>query len=80
MDFLNNPLDTQPLCDCAHPQVLLGIGISWLICYFLTIYDVLPTDPQQYGYMARTDLKKDVMSQAPWFTFPYPGKILKTIN
>lgn len=61
-------------CFCTYPQVLLGITISWLICYILTIYNVLPTDPKRYGYMARTDLKGDVMSQAPWFTFPYPGK------
>lgn len=55
-------------------QVLLGIVFSWLICYILTAYDVLPTDPQYYGYLARTDLKKDVISKAPWITFPYPGK------
>uniref|UniRef100_A0AAQ5ZKS2 Uncharacterized protein n=1 Tax=Amphiprion ocellaris TaxID=80972 RepID=A0AAQ5ZKS2_AMPOC len=54
--------------------VLLGITLSWLICYLLTIYNVLPTDPDQYGYLARTDLKGDVMSQSPWFTFPYPGQ------
>ncbi|XP_022058796.2 xan_ur_permease domain-containing protein [Acanthochromis polyacanthus] len=54
--------------------VLLGITMSWLICYLLTIYNVLPTDPDQYGYLARTDLKGDVMSRSPWFTFPYPGQ------
>ncbi|XP_041795450.1 xan_ur_permease domain-containing protein [Chelmon rostratus] len=54
--------------------VLLGITLSWLICYILTIYNVLPADPEQYGYMARTDLKGDIMNQAPWFTFPYPGQ------
>uniref|UniRef100_A0A674PBF3 Solute carrier family 23 member 4 n=1 Tax=Takifugu rubripes TaxID=31033 RepID=A0A674PBF3_TAKRU len=52
--------------------VLLGIVFSWLICYILTAYDVLPTDPENYGYLARTDLKKDVISKAPWITFPYP--------
>ncbi|XP_076589466.1 xan_ur_permease domain-containing protein [Chaetodon auriga] len=54
--------------------VLLGITLSWLICYILTIYNVLPTDPEKYGYMARTDLKGDIMNRAPWFTFPYPGQ------
>lgn len=58
-------------------QVLLGITLSWLICYILTIYNVLPADPDQYGYLARTDLKGDVMSQAPWVSFPYPGKNLQ---
>ncbi|KAM7002881.1 xan_ur_permease domain-containing protein [Tautogolabrus adspersus] len=54
--------------------VLLGVSLSWLVCYIFTIYNVFPTDPDQYGYRARTDLKGDVMSQAPWFTFPYPGQ------
>ncbi|KAM4619467.1 xan_ur_permease domain-containing protein [Polymixia lowei] len=54
--------------------VLLGITLSWLICYILTVYNVLPSTPEQYGYLARTDLKGDVMGQAPWFRFPYPGQ------
>ncbi|XP_061140074.1 xan_ur_permease domain-containing protein [Syngnathus typhle] len=54
--------------------VLLGISLSWLLCYILTTYSVLPSDPEQYGYLARTDLKGDVVGKAPWFTFPYPGQ------
>ncbi|KAI3371588.1 hypothetical protein L3Q82_024145 [Scortum barcoo] len=54
--------------------VLLGVSLSWLICYLLTTYNVLPTEPDKYGFMARTDLKGDVISQAPWITFPYPGQ------
>ncbi|XP_071752956.1 xan_ur_permease domain-containing protein [Centroberyx gerrardi] len=54
--------------------VLLGITLSWLICFILTSYNVLPSDPDQYGYLARTDLKGDVMGQTPWFRFPYPGQ------
>ncbi|XP_042369552.1 solute carrier family 23 member 2-like, partial [Plectropomus leopardus] len=54
--------------------ILLGILISWLVCYLLTIYDVLPSDPAQYGHLARTDVKGDVVNEAPWFTFPYPGQ------
>ncbi|KAL2093742.1 hypothetical protein ACEWY4_011054 [Coilia grayii] len=54
--------------------VLLGITLSWLICYILTITNVLPADPSQYGYLARTDIKGDVIGSAPWFTFPYPGQ------
>ncbi|XP_020311357.1 solute carrier family 23 member 1-like [Oncorhynchus kisutch] len=54
--------------------VLLGITLSWLICYIFTISDVLPSQPGQYGYLARTDLKGDVIVQAPWFRFPYPGQ------
>lgn len=60
-------------CFRVIPQVLLGITLSWLICYILTIYNVLPSDPVQYGYLARTDVKGDVIGRAPWFRFPYPG-------
>ncbi|MGH0127995.1 UNVERIFIED_CONTAM: hypothetical protein FKN15_028575 [Acipenser sinensis] len=53
--------------------VLAGITVSWLICYIITVYSVLPSDPKAYGYWARTDMKGDVLGQAPWFRFPYPG-------
>ncbi|XP_031420402.1 xan_ur_permease domain-containing protein isoform X2 [Clupea harengus] len=54
--------------------VLLGITLSWFICFVLTISNVLPSDPSQYGHLARTDIKGDVIGRAPWFTFPYPGQ------
>uniref|UniRef100_A0A8C6L4M8 Solute carrier family 23 member 4 n=1 Tax=Nothobranchius furzeri TaxID=105023 RepID=A0A8C6L4M8_NOTFU len=54
--------------------VLLGITVSWLVCYILTTYNVLPADPEHYGYLARTDLKGEVIGRAPWLTFPYPGQ------
>ncbi|KAM3926594.1 solute carrier family 23 member 1-like [Leptodactylus fuscus] len=54
--------------------VLLGISISWLICYILTITNVFPSKPEAYGYFARTDVKGNVLSRAPWFRFPYPGQ------
>ncbi|XP_058390763.1 solute carrier family 23 member 1-like [Diceros bicornis minor] len=54
--------------------VLLALCISWLICFVLTVTKALPTDPTAYGYGARTDTKANVLSQAPWFRFPYPGQ------
>ncbi|TSK38461.1 Solute carrier family 23 member 1 [Bagarius yarrelli] len=54
--------------------VLMGLTVSWLICYLLTIFNALPSDPKQYGYLARTDIKGDVIGAAPWFRFPYPGQ------
>ncbi|XP_060908431.1 solute carrier family 23 member 1-like [Labrus mixtus] len=54
--------------------ILLGILVSWLVCYLLTIYDVLPSDPAQYGHLARTDVKGNVVNEAYWFTIPYPGQ------
>ncbi|KAM4521436.1 solute carrier family 23 member 1-like [Odontesthes bonariensis] len=54
--------------------ILLGIAIAWLVCYLLTIYDVLPSDSAQYGHLARTDVKGNVVGDASWFTVPYPGQ------
>ncbi|KAI3364423.1 hypothetical protein L3Q82_011215, partial [Scortum barcoo] len=54
--------------------ILLGIAISWLVCYLLTIYDVLPSNPAQYGHLARTDVKGNVVNEASWFTLSYPGQ------
>uniref|UniRef100_A0A8C5TXV3 Solute carrier family 23 member 1 n=1 Tax=Malurus cyaneus samueli TaxID=2593467 RepID=A0A8C5TXV3_9PASS len=54
--------------------VLLGLSLSWLLCYMLTVTGVLPADPTAYGHMARTDTRGDVLSQAPWFRLPYPGQ------
>ncbi|XP_075790522.1 solute carrier family 23 member 1-like isoform X4 [Pelodiscus sinensis] len=54
--------------------VLLGLAITWLICFVLTVTSAFPSDPAVYGYPARTDIKGDVLSQAPWFRFPYPGR------
>ncbi|KAL6033355.1 hypothetical protein STEG23_021055 [Scotinomys teguina] len=54
--------------------VLLALCISWLFCFILTVTNTLPTSPMAYGYLARTDTKGSVLSQAPWFRFPYPGQ------
>ncbi|XP_067998811.1 solute carrier family 23 member 1-like [Melanerpes formicivorus] len=54
--------------------VLLGLSLSWLLCYLLTVTDVLPADPTAYGHLARTDTRGNVLSQAPWFRLPYPGQ------
>ncbi|XP_059789297.1 solute carrier family 23 member 1-like isoform X3 [Balaenoptera ricei] len=55
-------------------EVLLALCISWLLCFVLTVTNALPSAPAAYGYLARTDTKGDVLSQAPWFRFPYPGQ------
>ncbi|XP_023609277.1 solute carrier family 23 member 1-like isoform X5 [Myotis lucifugus] len=55
-------------------EVLLALCISWLLCFALTETNILPSAPTAYGYLARTDTKGDVLSQAPWFRFPYPGQ------
>ncbi|XP_062867390.1 solute carrier family 23 member 1 [Trichomycterus rosablanca] len=52
--------------------IIMAIMLVWLVCYILTLTDVLPNDPEQYGYKARTDARGEIMTQAPWFRMPYP--------
>jgi len=58
----------------------MAIMLVWLVCYILTLTDVLPNDPNQYGYKARTDSRGDIMTRAPWFRFPYPCKGLLPVT
>ncbi|XP_033760561.1 solute carrier family 23 member 1-like isoform X2 [Pecten maximus] len=55
-------------------SVIISVCIMWLLCYILTITNVFPEDKTAYGYDARTDLRTEYMHDAPWFSFPYPGK------
>ncbi|XP_008634884.1 PREDICTED: solute carrier family 23 member 1-like [Corvus brachyrhynchos] len=41
--------------------VLLGLSLSWLLCYALTVTSVLPAAPTAYGHQARTDTRGDVL-------------------
>ncbi|KAK7491992.1 hypothetical protein BaRGS_00016838, partial [Batillaria attramentaria] len=54
--------------------VLLAVVISWLLCLVLTLTDVLPRDPEEWGHAARTDTNQRVLQQAPWVRIPYPGQ------
>ncbi|CAO2593687.1 Solute carrier family 23 member 1 [Lemmus lemmus] len=52
--------------------IVLAIMIVWLLCYVLTLTDVLPADPTAYGFQARTDARGDIMASSPWIRIPYP--------
>ncbi|KAM4620449.1 solute carrier family 23 member 1 [Polymixia lowei] len=52
--------------------IILAIMVVWLVCYVLTLTDVLPSDPGLYGHKARTDARGDIMAMSPWFRVPYP--------
>lgn len=54
-------------------QALFGMCGSWLVCFLLTIFDVLPSKSDEYGYSARTDISLDAVTNSPWFHVPYPG-------
>uniref|UniRef100_A0A3P9N913 Solute carrier family 23 member 1 n=1 Tax=Poecilia reticulata TaxID=8081 RepID=A0A3P9N913_POERE len=52
--------------------IILAIMLVWLVCYILTLTDLLPNDPDRYGHKGRTDARGDIMASAPWFRMPYP--------
>ncbi|XP_062318853.1 solute carrier family 23 member 2 [Osmerus eperlanus] len=55
-------------------SALFGMCGAWLICFLLTVFDALPSKPDEYGYTARTNINLEAVSTAPWFQFPYPGQ------
>ncbi|KAJ8002726.1 hypothetical protein DPEC_G00161940 [Dallia pectoralis] len=55
-------------------SALFGMCGAWFICFLLTVFKALPSDPEQYGYAARTDVNLDAITSAPWFHIPYPGQ------
>uniref|UniRef100_UPI0035901EB7 solute carrier family 23 member 1-like n=1 Tax=Myxine glutinosa TaxID=7769 RepID=UPI0035901EB7 len=52
--------------------IVIAILTAWLFCFVLTILNIFPSDPKQYGFHARTDARGEVLSKAPWFRMPYP--------
>lgn len=52
--------------------IILAIMLVWLLCYVMTLTDLLPSDPKRYGHRARTDARGDIISSAPWIRVPYP--------
>ncbi|MEQ2159814.1 hypothetical protein GOODEAATRI_027187 [Goodea atripinnis] len=52
--------------------IILAIMVVWLVCYVLTLTNLLPNDLNRYGHKGRTDARGDIMASAPWFRMPYP--------
>uniref|UniRef100_A0A3P8X5W5 Si:dkey-106n21.1 n=1 Tax=Cynoglossus semilaevis TaxID=244447 RepID=A0A3P8X5W5_CYNSE len=55
-------------------SALFGMCGGWLVCFLLTVFDVLPSQSTEYGYSARTDISLDAVTNSPWFHVPYPGQ------
>ncbi|XP_069384934.1 solute carrier family 23 member 2 [Paralichthys olivaceus] len=55
-------------------SALFGMCGGWLVCFLLTIFEVLPSKSNEYGYSARTDISLDAVANSPWFHVPYPGQ------
>ena len=59
-------------CVMIYLHTLFFICLMWLICYILTITGVLPSEPDKWGYEARTYTRIEVLNKARWFRFPNP--------
>ncbi|XP_060792256.1 solute carrier family 23 member 1 isoform X5 [Neoarius graeffei] len=66
------PLNTTHIWQPRIREIILAVMLVWFVCYILTLTEVLPNDPEKYGYKARTDARGEIMSQTPWFRIPYP--------
>ncbi|KAL4222457.1 hypothetical protein ACF0H5_018497 [Mactra antiquata] len=55
-------------------SVMISCLIGWGVSGIFTAYDVIPNDPNDDGYYARTDSRLDVISDMNWFILPYPGQ------
>ncbi|KAF3706150.1 Solute carrier family 23 member 2 [Channa argus] len=55
-------------------SALFGMCGGWLVCFLLTVFDILPSKSDEYGFSARTDINLDAVTNSPWFHVPYPGQ------
>ncbi|GFR88810.1 solute carrier family 23 member 2 [Elysia marginata] len=56
-------------------SVLITILIGWAFSGVLTTVGFFTDDPTSNEFLARTDAKSSIISEAPFFDIPYPGKI-----
>uniref|UniRef100_A0A3B4X274 Si:dkey-106n21.1 n=1 Tax=Seriola lalandi dorsalis TaxID=1841481 RepID=A0A3B4X274_SERLL len=61
-------------------SALFGMCGGWLVCFLLTIFDVLPSKSDEYGYSARTDISLEAVTNSPWFHVPYPQWGMPTVS
>ncbi|XP_060063931.1 solute carrier family 23 member 1-like [Ylistrum balloti] len=54
--------------------IMIGMLFGWALAAILTAADVIPFDPNNVQFKARTDARGDVVRNAKWFYFPYPGQ------
>uniref|UniRef100_A0A7N9AV65 Si:dkey-106n21.1 n=1 Tax=Mastacembelus armatus TaxID=205130 RepID=A0A7N9AV65_9TELE len=55
-------------------SALFGMCGGWVVCYSLTVFDILPSNSEEYGFSARTDIRVEAVTNSPWFHVPYPGQ------
>lgn len=54
--------------------LLIGIMVGWAVSGILTACGAFSDDPTSLQYKARTDINHDIITNASWFYFPYPGQ------
>ncbi|XP_038077946.1 solute carrier family 23 member 1-like isoform X2 [Patiria miniata] len=54
--------------------VILSVLTAWAFSAILTAAGAFPSDPETYGYQARTDLRVGVLEESAWIKIPYPGQ------
>ena len=69
---IQHPMKLKMLLVFAQ-QIIIAIVSSWVICAIITAAGGFPSDPDNPNYLARTDRELEVLDEALWFRFPYPG-------
>ena len=55
-------------------QIALALMLTWGLCAILTAADVLPADPDSWGYAGRTDTEQSLNTEAAkWIVVPTPS-------
>ncbi|XP_025096152.1 solute carrier family 23 member 2-like [Pomacea canaliculata] len=54
--------------------LLIAMMVGWGVSAILTTADVLSSDRNNVQFYARTDTRSHVITNSPWFSFPYPGR------
>ncbi|KAL5022497.1 hypothetical protein ScPMuIL_001652 [Solemya velum] len=55
-------------------SILIAMLLGWAISAIITVSGGFSDDPKHPSYRARTDAQIEVMYEADWFHFPYPGQ------
>ncbi|XP_069111808.1 solute carrier family 23 member 2-like [Argopecten irradians] len=55
-------------------SLLIGILVGWLLSAIMTLSGVLTDDTSNVQYMSRVDAQAGIITNASWFSVPYPNQ------
>ncbi|ESO95055.1 hypothetical protein LOTGIDRAFT_117723, partial [Lottia gigantea] len=55
-------------------SILFSVIFGWVLSAILTYVGALSTDHNSVQFYARTDARNQILTNNPWFFFPYPGQ------